>query len=378
MQRQTPEVLSIQEKLLHQLQLLALNDTQYLIAQHIIGSLTDRGYLPCSPRMIAIEIETIYYTKVTEEQIAHIITQIQQIGPVGIAARNLQECLLLQLGRKEPTETTQRAIELITNHFDHFAKKHYEKLTQKMKITLGDLREVLAETIQLRPYPIVPVPTEASKVILEPDFLVTCQQGHLSVNLIERKMPRITIQKQYQELLYTHKKKASQESKEIVTFVQDKINRAKWFVQAIEQRKKTLLKTMKAIVDLQRPFFTTGKETTLKPIFLRHVAEKIKMDVSTVSRAISHKAVATNGQVYSLKYFFSEPIQTKDGKEVSSRIVKKIIVDQIAQEDKTAPYTDEEITALLQKAGYLLARRTVAKYRQQANLPIARLRKELV
>ena len=249
---------------------------------------------------------------------------------------------------------------------------------EQLRLTTSTFRKVLSAITHLRPYAVLLSDGNRQDSILTPDFVVTNQGGKITVSSLQEKAPQLRIRKNYQALLVKHKKDSSPESKELATFIQDKMNRAKWFIQALKQRKKTLLNIMKAIVKLQRRFFETGDVYSLQPIFLRNVAEEIKMDISTVSRAVAHKAVQTDWQVYPLKYFFSEPIETKDSKQVSSRIIKKMLVELINAEDKTKPYTDEEVMHIFREKGFRLARRTIAKYRQQLDIPVARLRIDLI
>ena len=369
--------LSTQEELLRQIRFLPLSKQEYLIAQHLIGSLTDAGYLPSSAETIKEEMAIIYYEEVSSAQIEKIRQSIQKMGPPGIASYNLQECLLLQLKSQPPASMVTQAIDIVEHHFELFRKKNYQKLAQKLAVSINALQEIVHYIQQLKPAPIVPQPNQATTSNLDPDFLVSVEQEKTSVLFLEKKTPRLTVSKDYTKLLKTYKEGSSKEPTEVMHFIQQKINKAKWFIYAIEQRKQTLMKIMEAIVKLQKPFFATGEATKLAPIFLRNVAKEIGMDISTVSRAIQHKAVQTHGKVYLLKYFFSEPISTIDGKVVSSHVVKHMIKEIINQEDKTMPYTDAEIAKLLQKKGYLVARRTLAKYRQQLLFPVARLRREI-
>ena len=377
MQEQIAPLPPFQEELQKQVALLALEGNEDLIAQHIIGSLTDEGYLPCSLEILKEEIAVIYAEEVTLDAIKKVLTKIRSIGPPSLAAQDLRESLLLQLKARPSSPLIQQATELIEVHFDAFCKKNYDKLAASLSIPKQELSKSLAVIKRLNPYPIIPTLPKASTSLLLPDFLVQTQNGKLITTLLDKKMPKLKISSKYRELLQKHKKEKSLESQKVIAFVQDHINRAKWFIQGIAQRKQTLLKIMKAIVDLQADFFMTNNPKKLKPVFLRNVAIYIGMDISTISRAIRHKAVQANGSVYPLKYFFSEPIKTEQGEEVSSHVIEEIMQEYIVEEDKRHPYTDEEITDFLQKKGYFLARRTVTKYRQRLGLPIARLRREL-
>lgn len=365
---------SFREELYRQVGFLSFTVLEKLIAEHITGSLTKEGLLPSSIEIIVAEMMVLHYETVTAAQVEKVLHQIQHLGPPGIAARDVQECLLLQLAARDQTPIVVYARTILTNYFKAFTKKHYPKIMAGLGCSREKLKEALALIQRLQPYPIVSQPSLPDKTIVHPDFMVTYTGDRLKVTLLGDKPPRLTIRKEYEQLLHAQQSSSDEDQKALVTFIQEKMSRARWFIQALEQRKKTLLKIMKAIVKLQSTFFETGEVDDLRPIFLRNIAEEIKMDISTVSRAIAHKAVQTDFQIYPLKYFFSEGIQTKDGGEVSSRVVKKMLVDLIGQEDKSQPYTDEQLTDILQERGFLLARRTVAKYRQKLDIPVARLR----
>ena len=363
---------------LKQLLFLPLTPQEQLFARHLVGNLDEKGYLLRDLEMILAELELKHGSRVSRAAAEKVLQQLKSLDPAGIGARNLQECLLLQLQRKEPTETVKKAVEVIEGFFELFSRKRYKKLAKALKMSFSQLKPVIDEITCLSPYPIIPPRSGVDQSPLEPDFMVHMKDGKLTVKLIEKKMPRLVIDNHYYALLRQHRKSSTASSKETVDFLQQKINRGKWFIQAIEQRRLTLLRIIKALVELQRAFFETMDESTLRPIFLRNVAERIDMDVSTVSRAISNKALQTDWYVYPLKYFFSEPIPTTDGREVSSRLIKQKISQLIATEDKRSPLTDEKILQTLQSDGYLLARRTVAKYRQQLSIPVARMRRALL
>ena len=365
---------SFREELYRQVGFLSFTTLEKLIAKHIIGSLTTEGLLPSGIDIMVAEIMVLHYETVTAAQVERVLHQIQRLGPPGIAARDAQECLLLQLQMREETPVVACARTILTDYFKAFTKKHYPKIMAGLGCSREKLKEALELIQHLRPYPIVSQPNLPDKTIVHPDFMVTYAGDGFRVTLLGEKPPRLTIRKEYEQLLQAQQSSPDEDQKALVTFIQDKMNRAKWFIQALEQRKNTLLKIMRAIVRLQSKFFETGEVHDLRPIFLRNVAAEIGMDISTVSRAIAHKAVQTDFQIYPLKYFFSEAIQTKDGGEVSSRVVKKMLVDLVGEEDKSQPYTDEQLTAIFQDRGFLVARRTVAKYRQKLDIPVARLR----
>ena len=376
MQAQTSDALSPHEEVLRHFYFLQLGDTANRIAEHLVGSLTKEGYIPHPLEEMAEEISILYDEEVSVPQVTEVLNQLKKLGPAGFGASSLRECLLAQLQRKEPTRQVRQAIEVIEHHFEAFIKKHYDKIATQLGTSLDKLKATVATIKKLDPMPMALSPNTPST--LEPHFEVKVDQGRTTVVMIEKKRRKLAVSRNYQYLLKEHKAQNNTTSKEVITFIRDKINPAKWFIQALEKRKHTLLKIMEAIVRLQRTFFETGDKTTLKPIFLRHVAEQIGMDISTVSRAIHQKAVQANGHVYPLKYFFSEAIATTDGKEVSSHVIKSVLQQTIDRENKRNPYRDADLMLRLNQKGYVIARRTIAKYREQLGVPVARLRKEIV
>ena len=375
LQHQQVEPLSFREHLLQQVSFLSLPSKADRIARYLIGSLSDRGLLARPLSWVIAELEVLHQETNTLEEVTQVLHTIQQLGPPGIAARNLQESLLLQLqAKKEDTHLTLSKV-IIAEHFDAFQKKHYAKIAKKLNITPAKLKQALQLITKLNPYPITSIQQDTSHQVLEPDFLVKPSAGKIQITLLERYKPKLKINTAYQALLQEYKHEKTTRSQEIVQFVQGKIQRAKDFMQAIAQRKKTLLKIVEALVDFQKVFFQTGDSMQLVPIFLKHIAKKIHMDVSTVSRAISNKSIQTPWGIYPIKYFFSGAVETKAGKEISRHIVKQFLEKLIAAEDKAAPYKDEKLAEMLQKKGIPIARRTIAKYREQLGLLPARLRK---
>jgi RNA polymerase sigma-54 factor len=372
---------SFQEKLSEQLLLLDLDDTQYLIAETIIGNLDESGYLNREVEAIVDDLAFSANVMVTEEEIEEVLIQIQELDPAGIGARDLRECLLLQLRRtQEGNITLYTARKILEDHFEEFTKKHYDKIQKKLEIPDEDLKDAIDAIIRLNPKPGGSL-KETSKSVQQiiPDFLITDMEGRIELTINGRNTPDLKVSKEYEQLLrgYAEGAKTSKSDKDALTFVKSKLDGAKWFIDAIRQRQQTLFTTMHAIMDYQREFFLTGDETKMKPMILKDIAEVVGLDISTVSRVANSKFVQTAYGVYSLKYFFSESLSTDSGEEVSTREVKKILSDAIDAESKKKPLTDEHLAKILNDKGYNIARRTIAKYREQLNIPVARLRKEL-
>jgi len=372
---------SLNEQLLDQLSFLGLTNHQHLIGQHLIGSIEGDGYIRRDLNAIVDDLAFTQNIETNLEEVEAVLDKIQSFDPPGIGARNLQECLLVQLRkRKKHDVVNQLAISIVEECFDEFTKKHYDKISKKLGITNHQvLKEALGSITKLNPKPGNSSPESASSQVLYPDFIVTKQNEKLEVSLSTHNAPELKIRKNYANILETYHKhdKKDKKLKETVSFVKQKLETAKWFIDAIKQRQQTLLTTMRAIVKLQYDFFMEEEESKLKPMILRDVAEEIEMDVSTVSRVVSNKSVQTELGTYPLKFFFSEAISTPSGEDVSNRAIKKAILEIIKAEAKNQPYTDEKIVLLLKKKDYKVARRTVAKYREQLNIPVARLRKEI-
>ncbi len=372
---------SFTEMMLQQLGLLTLEDSKKRIAEHIIGSLDDDGYLRREMTAILDDLAFRQNIMTDEKELASIIDEIQQFDPPGVCARDLQECLLLQLARKEPkTKLVQNAIIVLRDFFDEFTKKHYEKIQKSLLLSDEDLREIIQQIIKLNPKPGgIASPSGKGANYIIPDFFIQNNNGKLELTLNSKNAPDLRVSEGYREMLtdYDRGDKKDKQQKEAVLFIKQKIDSAKWFIDAIKQRQNTLLGTMGAIMNYQQDFFFTGDETTLRPMILKDIAEITNLDISTVSRVANSKFVQTEFGTYRLKFFFSESLQTDSGEEVSTREVKKILTDIIDAENKKKPFSDEKLTDLLQEKGYNIARRTVAKYREQLNLPVARLRKIL-
>ena len=318
----------------------------------------------------------------SEKEIEEVLVIIQDFDPAGVGARNLQECLLLQLARKGKTPDTDLSVRILTDYFEEFTRKHYEKILRGLNIDEATLKKAIREITALDPKPCSSwggaMETAMSQVI--PDFIVEAVNGELILSMNSRGVPDMRINREYAEMFQDYAgNKANQTAKmrEAVQFVKQKLDSAQWFIDAIRQRQETLQRTMEAIILLQRDFFLTGDEASLRPMILKDVAERTGYDISTISRVSNSKYVQTNFGIYPLKYFFSESMQTDSGEEISTREVKKIMKEHIDSEDKRKPLTDEELASILKEKGYIIARRTVAKYREQLDIPVARLRKEI-
>ncbi|MNK08268.1 RNA polymerase sigma-54 factor [compost metagenome] len=372
---------SFQDKLAEQLHLLDLDDTQFQIADTIIGNLDESGYLNRELDAIVDDLAFSSNILVSEAEVEHVLKIVQELDPAGIGARDLRECLLLQIERiQEGNITLFTAKKILEDHFEEFTKKHYDKIQKKLEIEDEDLKEAIDAIIRLNPKPGGSL-KDNSKSIQQviPDFMIAEFDGKLELSINGRNTPDLKVSKEYEQLLrsYGEGAKTSKSDKDALLFVKTKLEGAKWFIDAIRQRQQTLYTTMHAIMMYQYDFFLTGDETNMKPMILKDIAEIVGLDISTVSRVANSKYVQTAYGVYSLKYFFSESLSTDSGEEVSTREVKKILTDAIEAENKKKPLTDEHLAKLLNDKGYNIARRTIAKYREQLNIPVARLRKEL-
>lgn len=368
------------EKLQSQLDLLALSEKEYLIGNQIIGSLDDDGYLR---RPIVSLVDDLAFSQnvIAEEvEIEEMLSIIQEFDPSGIGARDLQECLLIQLNKKDQMNPTiVQAKEIVLNYLDEFTKKHYDKIEKHLNIDSSKLKEIVNEILKLNPKPGDSAAAAGKQLQVIPDFHISNNDGVLHLTLNGRNAPELRVSRSYQEMFehYEKAEKTDKKMKEAVQFVKHKLDSAKWFIDAIKQRQQTLLKTMNSIMRFQYDYFLTGDDRMLKPMILKDIAEEIEMDISTVSRVANSKYVQTEFGTFLLKSFFSEAIQTDSGEEVSNKEVKKILEECIANEDKRKPLADEKLTEILKEKGYTIARRTVAKYREAMNIPVARLRKEL-
>ncbi|MCB9168801.1 MAG: RNA polymerase factor sigma-54 [Flavobacteriales bacterium] len=370
---------TFQEALVQQLALRDIDERTEEMGQHLIGNLDEDGYLRRDLDAIVNDLAFTQNISCTKEDLDRALKEVQALDPAGVGARDLRECLMLQLERRPREVAVITAHEVLDKHFEAFTKKHYERIMERMEIDEEALKAAIDEILHLNPKP-GNTARETSKPNQEivPDFQVLSIDGQLELQLNGRNAPELRISRTYRDMMKEYARhKKDKDQREAIQFIKQKIDAAKWFIDAIKQRQNTLLLTMEAIVEHQRDFFLTGDETKLKPMILKDIAEKVHLDISTVSRVANSKYVQTNYGTYLLKYFFSESLSTDSGEEVSTREVKKILNDAIDAEEKRKPLTDDQLTALLKEKGYNIARRTVAKYREQLNIPVARLRKEL-
>jgi RNA polymerase sigma-54 factor len=381
---------TFRELLVSQLGLISLDESQRMLGEHIIGQLDDAGYLRRDLESIVNDLAFTQNIMIEKEKLESALAIVQTLDPSGVGAVNLQGCLLIQIQRK--IEKLQDSVgfvrlqamitaeEILNNYFESFSKKHFQAITSKLEISEEDLREALSEITKLNPKP-GNSGGESSRTVqhVVADFILSINDDELQVSLNQRNAPELRISPSYKEMMDTYSSgaKTSKSQQETLSFVKQKVDAAKWFVDAIRQRQLTLMKTIKAIVDHQEEYFLSGDETDIKPMILKDIAERINMDISTVSRVANSKYVQTPYGTFLLKTFFSESLSTDSGEDVSSREVKRILQDAIDDEDKNKPLTDEKLGIILNSKGYHIARRTVAKYREQLGISVARLRKEL-
>ena len=371
---------SFTQQLTDQLNTFRLNDNDYQIAKFLIGSIDDSGYIrrPLLDLMDDLAFTQNIYTDI--ETIENVLNIVQQLDPPGVGARDLQECLLIQLQRKVQTPNTELAAAMIENAFEQFTKKHYQKLLKKFSITEIQLKDAIIEIERLNPKPGSSFSNNLRSIEhVVPDFTIKIVDGELELSLNGRNAPELHVSKSYNEMLLGYKasKEKSKAQKEAVLFIKQKLDAAKWFIDAIRQRQQTLLLTMSAIMHYQKDYFLSGDEEQLRPMILKDIADEVDMDVSTISRVANSKYVDTPYGTKLIKEFFSESMTNDQGEEVSTREIKSILKTVISEEDKKKPLTDEKLAKILKEKGYPIARRTVAKYREQLDLPVARLRKEI-
>jgi RNA polymerase sigma-54 factor len=378
-----PMSTSLHETLMSQLGFMGLNEKQTTIGKQLIGSIEGDGYIRREMESIVNDLAFSQGFETSLEEVEEVLRKIQSFDPAGIAARNLKECLLLQLERMDDGQDVDVIVgkRILQECYEEFTKKHYAKIMKKLDLDDEDyIKDAIELIVRLNPKP----GGETSSGMVKnqyviPDFILVNNNGKLELSLNSRNAPELRISRSYNDMFKAYDKsdKKDKKLKEAVSFVKQKLDAAKWFIDAIKQRQHTLLRTMRAIVDFQFDYFLEGDETKLRPMILKDIAQLINMDISTVSRVASSKTVQTDFGILPLKYFFSEGIATDSGEEVSSREVKQIIKDLIDSEDKNKPYPDDKLEDMLNEKGYNIARRTVAKYREQLNIPVARLRKEM-
>lgn len=373
---------SLSDSLQEQIGLLKLDDHRQLIAEYIIGNLDENGYLQRDLQSISDDLLFQQQIEVSPLQMEDVLYEIQDLEPAGVGARNLRECLLLQLERYEPISEVKHAKEILSNYFEEFSRKHYDKIIRQMNITQDELRDAIREITSLNPKPgnALGGTMQTAMSNITPDFIVDSYNGEVSIQLNNSNVPSLQVNRSFSEMLkgYSENKESmSNDDKQAILFMKQKVDSAKWFIDAVKQRQNTLQRTMEAIVNLQYDFFLTEDETQLRPMILKDVAERTGFDISTVSRVSNSKYVQTNTGIYPLKFFFSEAMQTNNGEDISSREVKLILKESIDNENPVKPLTDDQLTKILNEKGYVIARRTVAKYREQLNIPVARLRKKI-
>jgi len=371
------------EHLVGQLGLRILNERQLQIAEYIIGNIDEDGYLRREVDEIIDDLAFSQNLEVDEKEVLDILEIIQDFDPPGVAARDLRECLLLQMKRKDLTApAVNLAFKIIKDLFEEFTKKHYDKIIKKLNITDEELKDAQTEILKLNPKPGSSYSNPLSKTVqhIIPDFILEYEDDEFKLTLNNKNIPELRISNTYSEMLEeysTNKKNQSKDTKEAVMFVKQKLDSAKWFIDAIRQRQNTLMTVMEAILEYQKEYFKDGDETKLRPMILKDIAEMTDLDISTISRVSNSKYIQTHFGIFPLKYFFSEGMQTDSGEEVSTREIKKILQELIDNEDKHKPLTDDKLAQILKEKSYNIARRTVAKYREQLNIPVARLRKEI-
>ncbi len=373
---------SFQEQLVDQARSTFYNERELALALHLVNSIEDDGYLRRDLRAIVNDLAFNENVSSSLEELEKILIKIQNFDPPGIGARDLRESLLLQLYKKDYGENKaiHLAQKILINHMESFTKKHYQKIIRSLKITEEQLKEAIAEIVRLNPKPGGLGQVQAKTQYIIPDFTVVNTKGELKVLLNGRNTPDLRVNRAYSETLKNYdvaNKKDKERLKDSVQYIKQKLDGAKWFIDSIRQRQHTLITTMQEIVKQQTEFFTDGDETSLKPMILKDIAEKVNLDISTISRVANSKYVETEFGMFALKFFFSEGVSNAEGEEVSNREIKKILSTAIVDENKRKPHTDEALMVLLKEKGYGIARRTVAKYREQLNIPVARLRKEI-
>ena len=373
---------SFHDHLESQLGLRELTDKQKILGEYILGNIDEDGYLRRELVNIVDDLAFLQNINTTEMELEEVLKIIQDLEPPGTGARNLKECLLLQLEKKDHIQPSIKlAHTILKQHFEEFSKRHYDKIVARMGIKEEELKAAIDEVLKLNPKPagLYSDPFTRNSQPIIPDFILEHSEDGFDLHLNSRNLPELRLSSAYNQMLreYSRDKTQKKEMKDAVMFVKQKIDSAKWFIDAIKQRQNTLLLTMNAILEYQQDYFVDGDETKLKPMILKDVAEMTGLDISTISRVANSKFIQTHFGIFPLKFFFSEGLQTDAGEEVSTREIKRILQDCIENEIKRRPLTDERLTDILQEKGYQIARRTVAKYREQLKIPVARLRKEI-
>lgn len=355
-----------------------VSEKQYTIGLYLIGCIDEDGYIRRELELVVDDLAFNYNITTNLEEVKEMLRIIQSFDPPGVGARNLQECLMLQLDRKkEKTREVLLAMEVIREHMEEFSKKHYDKIQKRLDIDQETLREVISEITHLNPRPGNSERNDSAYSPVVPDFIITVNDGKPELSINGRNLPDLKISKDYKEMLEEYTKSKDKAGREASGFIKNKIESAGWFIEALQQRYATLSICMKAILEYQEEYFATGDESKLKPMILKDIANRVNMDLSTISRMANSKYVLTPYGTFPLKSFFSESMSTESGEEVSSREIKNMLRDFVSKEDKRHPLTDEELCAMLNEKGYNIARRTVAKYREQLDIPVGRMRREI-
>ncbi|MBQ9184960.1 MAG: RNA polymerase factor sigma-54 [Bacteroidales bacterium] len=370
---------SFTQSLMEQLGFRNLSKHQHDVAAFIIGSLDDDGYLRRDIENLVDDMAFRANIDTTEEEVLKMLKVVQEFEPTGVGARDLQECLLIQLKNLNQDEATANATKILTNCFQDFSNRHFQRIMSRLGLTEAQMKAATAKIVKLNPAPGGQVDDsyvdQAQQIV--PDFVLTYDNGELNLTMPRFSLPEIRVNKKYAELLMEAAGSSERQKKEAATFVKQKMDSAKWFVEALKQRHNTLMSTMQAIVDYQETYFQTGDESNLKPMVLKDIAEKTGFDISTISRVVNSKYIETHFGIFPLKYFFSEGLENQEGEEVSTRELKKVLQECVDGENKHKPLTDDQLVDEMEKRGYKVARRTIAKYRDQLGIPKARLRKEL-
>lgn len=370
---------SFTQSLMEQLGFRNLSEHQHDIAAFIIGSLDEDGYLRRDIDSLVDDLAFRMNIETTPEEVEKMLHIIQEFDPPGIGARDLRECLLIQLKGLKQTPDVINAQRILTDWFQEFSNKHFQKIMTRLNLSQDEMKSAMARIVKLNPSPGGQIDDsyndQAQQIV--PDFILSLENGELKLTMPRFSIPEIRINKKYADLLMDAANSSERQKKEAATFVKQKMDSAKWFVEALKQRHNTLLSTMQAIIDYQHDYFMDGDESHLKPMVLKDIAAKTGFDISTISRVVNSKYIETHFGIFPLKYFFSEGLENQQGEEVSTRELKKVLQDFVDKEDKHKPLTDDELVTLMNEKGYKVARRTIAKYRDQLNIPKARLRKEL-
>ena len=370
---------SFTQSLMDQLGFRNLTEHQRAVASFIIGSLDDDGYLRRDPESLVDDLAFRAGIETTEEEVAQMLKVIQDFDPPGVGARDLRECLLLQLDRLKPTPELTLAKKILTVFYPDFASNHFQKIISRLGISEEEMKTAMAKILKLNPSPGGQIDDSYSEQAQQivPDFVLTIENGELKLTMPRFSIPELKVNRKYADILLEAANSSERGKKEAAAFVKKKLDSAKWFVEAVKQRHNTLESTMQAIIDYQHDYFMDGDESYLKPMVLKDIAERTGFDISTISRVVNSKYIETPFGIYSLKYFFSEGLENQDGEEVSTRELKKALQECVDAEDKRKPLTDDQLVEEMTRRGYKVARRTIAKYRDQLNIPKARMRREL-